>query len=127
MDDMIQLCKKTVNSSKETKDCRWQAFRVSELLTSGKHALYEVVDITEDNPETFWRTLWRLAGQRLDLNTLQDRLRDRLIWLIGIKYGTMIKDEYILSARVMTEAGHLRKGALIYMRGRISSHDDRAY
>ena len=96
MDDMIQLCKKPVNSSNETKDCRWQAFRVPELLTSGKHALYEVVDITEDYPETFWPTL--LAGQRLDLNTLQDRLRDRLIWLIGVEYSTMTKDEYVLRA-----------------------------
>ena len=57
MDDMIQLCKKPVNSSNEAKDCPWQAFRGSELHTSGKHALYEIIDITEDNSETFWPTL----------------------------------------------------------------------
>ena len=57
MDDMVQLCEKRVKSLNEAKYCRWQAFRVSELLTSGKHALYEIVDIAKDNPETLWPTL----------------------------------------------------------------------
>lgn len=38
------------------------------ILTSSKHALYEVVDVAEDDPEALWGAL--LAGQRLYLNTL---------------------------------------------------------
>ena len=39
------------------------------MLTSGKHALHEVVDIAEDDSEALWSAL--LPNQRLDLDTLQ--------------------------------------------------------
>lgn len=38
------------------------------LLTSGKHALDKICDVTEDDPEAFWSPL--LPSQRLDLDTL---------------------------------------------------------
>ena len=37
-------------------------------LTGGKHALNKIVDVTEDNPESFRRSL--LPCKRLDLDTL---------------------------------------------------------
>ena len=43
------------------------------MLTSGKHALHEIVDITEDNSEALWSAL--LPNQRFHLDTLQYRLR----------------------------------------------------
>lgn len=49
--------------------------KVAELcvLTSGKHALHEVVDVAEYNSEALWSAL--LPHQRLDLNALQYWLR----------------------------------------------------
>ena len=43
-----------------------------QVLTCGKHALHEVVDIAENNSETLWSAL--LPHQRLDLNTLKHGL-----------------------------------------------------
>ena len=43
------------------------------VLTSGKHALHEVVDVAEYNSEALWSAL--LPHQRLDLNALQYWLR----------------------------------------------------
>lgn len=43
------------------------------MLTSGKHALHEIVDIAEDNSEALWSTL--LPNQRFHLDTLQYGLR----------------------------------------------------
>ena len=40
--------------------------------TGSEHALYKIVDIAEDDPKALWGSL--LASQRLDLNTLEDRL-----------------------------------------------------
>lgn len=57
------------------------------LLTSGKHALHEVVDIAENNSETLWSSL--LPNQGLDLNTLQYRLRYGGIGILaGVEYRT---------------------------------------
>lgn len=56
-------------------------------LTSGKHALHEVVDIAENNPEALWSAL--LPHQRLDLNALQYWLGHSSVGIcIGIEYGT---------------------------------------
>ena len=43
------------------------------MLTSGKHALHEIVDIAEDNSEALWSAL--LPNQRFHLDTLQYGLR----------------------------------------------------
>ena len=43
------------------------------MLTSGKHALHEIVDVTEDNSEALWSAL--LPNQRFHLDTLQYGLR----------------------------------------------------
>ena len=56
-------------------------------LTSGKHALHEVVDVAEHNSETLWRSL--LPHQGLNLNTLQYGLRYSGIGILaGIEYRT---------------------------------------
>ena len=57
------------------------------MLTSGKHALYKVIDITEYNPEAFWSAL--LPDQRLYLDTLQYGLGDSGIRILaGVEYRT---------------------------------------
>ena len=57
------------------------------MLTSGKHALHEVVDIAENNSEALWSAL--LPNQRLHLDTLQYGLRYSGIRILtGIEYRT---------------------------------------
>lgn len=57
------------------------------VLTSGKHALYKVIDIAENNPEAFWSAL--LPDQRLDLDTLQYGLGGSGIGILaGVEYRT---------------------------------------
>lgn len=64
MDHMVCFCDSLVcGMSKRSK-----AVKLG-LLTSGKHALHEVVDVAENNPETLWSSL--LPNQGFDLNTLQ--------------------------------------------------------
>ena len=68
MDHMVCFCWLSV--------CRYRdKFKRMELLilTSGKHALHEIVDITEDNSEALWSAL--LPNQRFHLHTLQYGLR----------------------------------------------------
>ena len=109
VDDMIQFYKQ-VKPRNNCRNCFYRLLRVSELRTGGEHALYEIVDITKDNSETFWTTL--LAGQRLDLNALQDRLRDGLIWFIGVEYRTVTKGEYITRALDDDKSWALTQGSL---------------
>ena len=57
------------------------------MLTSGKHALYEVVDIAENNSEALRCSL--LPDQRLDLHTLQYWLDYTGIRILpGVEYRT---------------------------------------
>lgn len=57
------------------------------VLTSGKHALHEVVDIAKNNPEALWSSL--LPDQRLDLHTLQYGLDCSGIGILaGVEYRT---------------------------------------
>ena len=59
------------------------------MLTSGKHALHEVIDITEDHSEALWSAL--LPNQRLHLDTLQYGLRySGIRILIRIEYCTEV-------------------------------------
>ena len=55
------------------------------MLTSGKHALDEVVYIAEDDSETLWGGL--LPRQRFDLNALQ-------YWLCYSSTGIHVGIEY---------------------------------
>lgn len=63
MHNVISLCK-IVREATQV-ECSLGA---AKRLTSGKHALYEVVDITKDNSEPLWRAL--LTSQGLDLDAL---------------------------------------------------------
>jgi hypothetical protein len=53
------------------------------LLTSGKHALDEVLDIAENNPITFWIAC-ALRSERLDLHTLAYWDRECTLKLFGV-------------------------------------------
>lgn len=64
------------------------------VLTSGKHALHEVVDIAENDSEALWSAL--LPSQRLDLDTLQYGLRYSSIGILArVEYRTEIKSKYL--------------------------------
>ena len=64
MDHMVCFCDLLVRRlSKKSKAVKLR------LLTSGKHALHEIVDVAENNSETLWSSL--LPNQGFDLNTLQ--------------------------------------------------------
>ena len=66
------------------------------MLTSGKHALDEVVDITENNSEALWSALH--PNQRLYLDTLQCGLGYSSIRiLVGVEYRT--EESYKYSAQ----------------------------
>lgn len=69
--------------------------KVAELwvLTSGKHALHEVVDVAEYNPEALWGAL--LPHQRFDLNALQYGLRYGGIRILArVEYRSEDQREY---------------------------------
>ena len=69
--------------------------KVAELwvLTSGKHALHEVVDVAEYDSEALWGAL--LPHQRLDLNALQYGLRYGGIWILArVEYRSEDQREY---------------------------------
>ncbi len=65
------------------------------MLTSGKHALHEVVDIAKNNSEALWNSL--LSNQRFDLDALQYWLRYSSVGVrAGVENCTEEQRKYLL-------------------------------
>ena len=51
-----------------------------DILTSSKHTLHKIPDVTENDSEAFCNAL--LACQRFDLYTLKNRLLHSIVWIV---------------------------------------------
>lgn len=68
MDNVVCFCKALLACWTNSNYHHGKFAKVARVLTRGKHALYEVVDIAKHNPEALWSAL--LTSKRLDLDTL---------------------------------------------------------